>query len=398
MASEEKVARSDARQLSHHGIAMRVISSETPHSDWAAMRHLTSADGVVFYVAPDNAHSQLFREAKVFCQQHNKPTHEVLREEADSSIIETLAHRFSEPGDNPALAVEEPVAAWSQPELYTARPSIAVLPFANFTGKPEHDRLADALAEDINLHLSRLPELFVVSNSSTRHYRNALPDSRQVRDELGVRYVLEGSIRATDDGTLRVTAQLVDAVSRRGMWVDRFDRSASEIDGMEDALAMAICAQLEPRVRLSDIQEHAGLARAPAWRLWQEGWHQMFVDAPEPVPQRSLELFESALQLDPEYPLAHAGLAIALSTGVLWGGLPQSRVEEARDHAQKAYKQLPQYAAVMYAMGMIAFVTDDSLENTAGYLKAAVEREPSNPMYQAILGYLQAHCVKQIRV
>ena len=393
MAEEEKLARADAHQLNALGLAMRVISSETPHSDWTVMRYLTSADGVVLYVTPDTAHSPLFREAMTFSRQHDKPTHEVRRGEADAGFIEALAHRFSEPGGTSTTPrVEEPVAAWSQPELYTARPSIAVLPFANFTGNPERDRLADALAEDINLHLSRLPEFFVVSNSSTRHYRNALPDSRQVRDELGVRYVLEGSIRATDDDTLRVTAQLVDAVSRRGMWVDRFDRSATEIDGMEDALAMAICAQLEPRVRLTDIQEHAGLARAPAWRLWQEGWHQMFVDAPEPVPQRSLDLFESALQMDPEYPLAHAGLAIALSTGVLWGGLPQSCVEQARDHAQKAYKQLPQYAAVMYAMGMIAFVTDDSLENTAGYLKAAVEQEPSNPMYQAILGYLQAHC------
>lgn len=405
-AADLAVARADAALLAAEQMSVRVISEDTDHSDWAAMRQLTTADGVVLYATEHSNDSTFFEEALNYCSNAAKATLIVLaggsaptygafaildrQRLGDSLGREVMASLRRQP----AAPTGESIAAeanWQAPNLYTARPSIAVLPFANFTGQPEHEELAEALAEDINLHLSRLPELFVVSNSSTRHYRHALPDSRQVSDELGVRYVLEGSIRAGASGAVRVTAQLVDAVNRRGMWSKRFERDASELKAIDDDLAVAICAQLEPRIRLSEIQEHAGHEQAPAWRAWQEGWYRLFVDAPDPVPARSLECFEQALAVDPDYPLAHAGMAIGLATGVLWGGLPIGATEEAKRHARIAYRQLPEDSAVLYAMGMISFVTGESLETTLGYLRDAASLEPSNPMYQAILGYLLAH-------
>jgi len=282
--------------------------------------------------------------------------------------------------------------AWQPPELYTARPSIAVLPFANFAGGAEFDELAEALAEDITSMLSRVPELFVVSTSTTRTYRSELPDSRVVRDELGVRYVLEGSIRRGTGTGLRVTAQLVDAVQRNGLWAHRFEREAEDLVQVQDELALAICAQLEPRIRLSDIQLGASLKSTPAWRMWQEGWYWLFVDAPQPRPERSLKLFRDALELDPDYPLAHAGLSIAISTSLLWGGMGPEGLAEARRHVEKASKQLPPgNATVMYALGMLSFVEGDSLETVIDYVGAAVDQEPSNAMYHGILGYLLAH-------
>ncbi len=405
-AVDAAVALADAALLAEEQVSVRVISEDTDHSDWAAMRQLTTADGVLLYATEHTGASTFFEEALNYCSNAAKATVVVLaggsaptygafpildRQRLGDALgreVMRCLHR------QPAAAPHElriAQANWQAPNLYTARPSIAVLPFANFTGRPEHDELAEALAEDINLHLSRLPELFVVSNSSTRHYREALPDSRQVSEELGVRYVLEGSIRTAADGAIRVTAQLVDAVNRRGMWSKRFQRDASELAAIDDDLAVAICAQLEPRIRLSEIQEHAGRGQTPAWRAWQEGWYRLFVDAPEPVPARSLECFEQALADEPDYPLAHAGMAIGLATGVLWGGLPISSTEQAKQHARIAYRQLPENAAVLYAMGMISFVTGESLDTTLGYLRDAANLEPSNPMYQAILGYLLAH-------
>jgi len=126
--------------------------------------------------------------------------------------------------------------------------------------------------------------------------------------------------------------------------------------------------------------------------MWQEGWYRLFVDAPQPRPERSLKLFRDALELEPDCPLAHAGLFIVISTSLLWGGMGPQAIVEARQHVERASKQLPAgNATVMYALGMLSFVGGDSLETVIDYVGAAVDQEPSNPMYHGILGYLPAH-------
>ena len=283
------------------------------------------------------------------------------------------------------------IGDWGVQDLVTTRPSIAVLPFANFTGDEAWNQLADAMAEDITLILARLPELFVISSSTMRVYQGRLPDSREVAKDLGVRYVLEGTIRVATQDKVRVTAQLVDATIRRGMWSNRFDRSIDAPSAVLDDLTIAICAQLEPKIRSENIQEGSLMSSAPAWRLWQEGWHYLFLDAPIMVPTRSIELFQQALKVDPDYPLAHAGYSIALSTGMLWGGLDPASMPEAEKHAEIAYKRLPENAATNYAMGMVSYVKMHPLQQVIGYMKKAVDCEPSNAMYHAILGYLLGH-------
>ena len=125
--------------------------------------------------------------------------------------------------------------------------------------------------------------------------------------------------------------------------------------------------------------------------FWQEGWYWLFVDAPEPRPERSLRLFQQALDLDLDYPLAHAGLSIATSTSPLWGGMGPEALSKARQHAELASKLLPGNATVRYALGMLSFVAGDSLETVIDYIGAAVDQEPSNAMYHGVLGYLLAH-------
>lgn len=379
------------------------LSGPSHHSDWSVMRTLKDVDVVVVYLSSRIADWTLLSELRDVLQQARTPAIGI-------SIDGYAGKEFSFPcypqGKlDHRLAIisllKEEVApsqnavrsgpAWSPPELYTARPSIAVLPFANFTGNDEYNQLAEAIAEDITSMLSRVPELFVVSTSTTRSYRTELPDSRVVRDELGVRYVLEGSIRRGINGGLRITAQLVDAVQRNGLWSQRYERDTEDLAQVQDELAIAICAQLEPRIRLSDIQLGATLKSTPAWRASQEGWYLLFVDAPQPVPERSIKLFRDALAIDPEYPLAHAGMSLAISTALLWGGMLPDQLPVARLHAERALKLLPGNGSVLYALGMLAFVSAESLETVIDYIGAAVEQEPSNAMYHAILGYLFAH-------
>jgi tetratricopeptide (TPR) repeat protein len=160
---------------------------------------------------------------------------------------------------------------------------------------------------------------------------------------------------------------------------------------VQDEITTAICARLEPRVRVEDIAYGAREGSVSSWRLWQEGWYWLFIDAPQPSPDRSLERFRRAVALEPDYALGHAGLAIALATALLWGGLGRDAMEEAREHAEIASKLLPENPVVLYAMAMISFVGPASLELPLEYIERAVELEPSNPMYQGVRGYLLAN-------
>ncbi|HSG89325.1 MAG TPA: hypothetical protein VLA56_08935 [Pseudomonadales bacterium] len=289
---------------------------------------------------------------------------------------------------NPAQGGAE--ADWFAPAPITDRPSIAVLPFVNLTGDDSGDELAASLTGDVTTLLARIPEFFVIAHSTMRGFRERHPDHDTLRRQLGVRYLLEGSVRS-DGVAMRVAAELIDAGNGRSLWSQRFDRPLAEVFSVQDELTAALCAQLEPQVRVADIVHGADTANVTSWRLWQEGWHWIFVDAPQPAPERSIERFRKAIELDPDYGLAHAGLAVALATGLLWGGISREALREARHHAEIAYKRLPENPVALYAMAMITFSEPGGLEIPLDYARRAAELEPSNPMYQAVTGYLLAN-------
>ena len=280
--------------------------------------------------------------------------------------------------------------AWTPPEPVTDRPSIAVLPFVDLGGDEDGALLAEGLTEDITTLLSRIPEFFVIAHSTTQVYRDRAVDGVRLRDELGVRYFLKGSVRSSAT-KVRVSVELVDTASRASVFAQRFDRPLDDLFDVQDEITVAICAQLEPRVRAVDMAYGACSGTVTAWRLWQEGWHWIFVDAPQPMPKRALDRFEQAIRMESDYALAHAGKSIALSTGMLWGGLGPERMDEARDHAETAYKLLPENPVALYAMGMLTFVEPVSLRVPLDYVQRAVQLEPSNAMYQGVAGYLVAN-------
>ncbi|MEE4299252.1 MAG: hypothetical protein V2J24_07420, partial [Pseudomonadales bacterium] len=284
----------------------------------------------------------------------------------------------------------KPAPSWSHPEPVTDRPALAVVPFVNLGGDEGSDLLAAGLTEDITTLLSRIPGFFVIAHSTMQVYRDAPADAGTLREQLGVRYLLKGSVRSAV-GKVRVTVELVDAISQASLFSERFDRPLDDLFEVQDEITVAICAQLEPKVRAEDIAYGARTASVSAWRLWQEGWHWLFVDAPQPVPTRSLQRFEQAIALESDYALGHAGKAIALATGMLWGGIGPERFLEARDHAETAYKLLPENPVALYAMGMITFIEPVSLCVPLEYIERAVHLEPSNPMYQGVNGYLVAN-------
>ena len=145
-------------------------------------------------------------------------------------------------GGHPAFA-EQPKPGFALPD----KPSIAVLPFTNMSGDPEQEYFADGITEDLITALSKVRWFFVISRNSTFTYKGQANEMKQVARELGVRYVLEGSVRKGGD-RVRITAQLIDGVTGEHVWAERYDRDLAEIFAVQDEITEKVVAAIEPRL------------------------------------------------------------------------------------------------------------------------------------------------------
>ena len=216
-------------------------------------------------------------------------------------------------GRAPADGVPEVDASY--PPMVGDRPSIAVLPFANLSGESEHEFLADGLSEEIILGLSRIKQFFVIARNSSFSYKGRTTDSQQISRELGVRYLLEGSVRKVAD-RVRVSAQLVDATTRQTAWAERFDRPLERMLELDDEVTEAIVAALLPAVRRAeaDLARRAAPEDLTAWALVNQAWVAVQSDlGSRPAAESAVAACEEALRLDPDYALAHGVLAHAQS-------------------------------------------------------------------------------------
>ena len=192
------------------------------------------------------------------------------------------------------------------------KPSIAVLPFENLSGDPERERLADGVTEDIITDLSRFRELFVIARNSTFVYKDKPTDVRQIARELGVQYVLEGSLQAEDD-RVRITAQLIDATTGNHVWSERYDRPLDDVFAIQDEVTHTIAASLagvhgivaRARRDIARRKPPENLQAYEYYTLGMEHKHQ-FTQADN---KKARELFQKALQLDPNFARAYVGLA-----------------------------------------------------------------------------------------
>jgi TolB-like protein len=141
------------------------------------------------------------------------------------------------------------------------RPSIAVLPFVNMSGDPNQEHFADGITEDLITGLSHIRWLFVIARNSTFQYKGRCPDIRQVGRELGVRYVLEGSVRRHGK-RLRISAQLIDATGGGHHWAERYDRELGDIFAVQDEITRSVAAVVEPRLLAAEGRSWPALKRA----------------------------------------------------------------------------------------------------------------------------------------
>jgi adenylate cyclase len=191
------------------------------------------------------------------------------------------------------------------------KPSIAVLPFANMSSDPEQEFFADGIADDVITALSHYPSLFVIARNSSFTYKGRAVDVKQVGRELGVRYVLEGSLRKAGS-RIRVTAQLVEAETGNHTWAGRYDRDLADIFAVQDEITEVVTTAVAPAI--ADAELHRALRKPPdsldAWAAYQRGlWHLGKATA------HDLELaktfFRRAIDLDRNFPDGYCGLAMA---------------------------------------------------------------------------------------
>ena len=205
--------------------------------------------------------------------------------------------------------VEPPRPALALPD----KPSIAVLAFTNMSGDPGQDYFSDGITEDIITGLSRFSELFVIARNSSFQYKGKSPDIRQVGRELGVRYVLEGSIRRAGD-RVRISAQLIDAVTGAHRWAERYDRELKDVFAVQDEVSRAIVAILVAQVNKAEAERT--LLKPPA--TWQA--YDFFMRASDIFTAvrssfnvadlyEARQLLERSISLDPNYARAYATLS-----------------------------------------------------------------------------------------
>ncbi len=258
------------------------------------------------------------------------------------------------------------------------KPSVAVLPFDNMSGDGEQEYLADGISEDLITALSKIRWFFVIARNSTFTYKGQAVDITQVGKELGVRYVLEGSVRKAGS-RVRVTAQLIEAATGNHVWAERYDREMEDIFDLQDEMTKTIVGAIEPE--LSAAERNRVLNKPPenmdAWESYQRGvWH-MWKYTPEEL-NKGHALLKRATDLDPDFALAYAYTSYIHYQRVVLGCSEDNKqdLDEGLIAAQKALACDDQDPVAYFAIGRIYMMQGKHDESIAA-LNTAVKLNPS---------------------
>jgi TolB-like protein/tetratricopeptide (TPR) repeat protein len=297
--------------------------------------------------------------------------------------IETLPRRgYRYVG--PAAAVATSATAASAPAAAALalpnKPSVAVLPFSNLSGDPEQDYFADGMVDDIITGLARINWLFVIARNSTFTYKGRAVDVKQVGRELGVRYVLEGSVRKAGN-RVRVTGQMIDASTGAHVWAERYDRSSDDVFALQDEIALSVVGAIAPSVRRAEIDRVT--RKRPdsldAYDLVLRAQTQVDSGMPEQV-TKALLLLERAIELDPAYALAHGNAAMSHHCLFLRAGLQEINRAASIRHARSALLHGQDDATALTLAGFSIGMDGHDREAAFTALEAALAISPSSAL------------------
>jgi TolB-like protein/Tfp pilus assembly protein PilF len=275
--------------------------------------------------------------------------------------------------------------AKKDPPPHQEKPSIAVLPFVNLSGDPEQEYFSDGITEDIITALSRLRWFLVIARNSTFVYKNVAVDIKAIGRELGVQYVLEGSVRKAGN-RIRITAQLIDVVSSAHLWAQSYDRELTDIFALQDDITQSVTAAIEPKLVAAEgmRSQHRSPEDLGAWDLvmhalthyWRMTTHES---------ETAIDMLRNAVQQYPDYGPAHSLLAFALLVSGHVGWIPESEdYEYAAELAHRAIELDHEDPWAHLTLGYLAFTERQTEEAVREYMRAL----DLNPNFSTAYGYL----------
>jgi adenylate cyclase len=317
------------------------------------------------------------------------------------SVRDRIDVPFEDLGNQEVKNINRPVRVWrwvaegsaevvfqqaNEPLPLPEKPSIAVLPFTNLSGDPEQEYLADGIAEDLITDLSKIRWFFVIARNSTFTYKGQAIEVRQVSHELGVRYVLEGSIRKSGD-RVRISAQLIDATTGQNVWAERYDREVEDIFELQDEMTQTIVAAVEPE--LGAFERDRALRTPPqsldAWKTYQRGlWHLWSFTERDNT--EALRLLRRARELDPNFAAAYAyeGYSHFLNVILGYTNTPGESLKAALAAAKKAATLDDKEPAAYLTLGRVHMMQGEH-DTSIAELEVSLKLNPSfAPAYFAL--------------
>jgi adenylate cyclase len=299
---------------------------------------------------------------------------------------------------SPLTAGPAPAAASAQgapaPEAEVApRLSIVVLPFTNLSNDPEQEYFADGITDDLNTDLSRLPRSIVIARNTAFTYKGKPTDVRQIGRDLGVRYVVEGSVRRTAD-QVQVNVQLIDTDSGAHIWADRFDTDRRDLANAQAAITFRLARMLNIKLVAAEVSrsEQRRAVDPDARDLVMRGWDWMYRPASPTTLKEARQAFERALEIDPRSNDARIGLATALAVAVSdASGSALQDIPRAEQLAVEAIERDPQSARAHHAMGSVRFRQRDRLQEAQIEFETALALDRNHLGAVRLLGWTLLH-------
>ena len=328
----------------------------------------------------------------------------------NESVGNRIDVRFQDGGDINVKNIDRPIRVWKwHPSKMDAAggrtsaanlipsveaPSIAVLPFANMSGDPEQEYFSDGISEDVITDLSKIAGLVVIARNSSFTYKGRSVDIREVGRELGVRSVLEGSIRRAGN-RVRITAQLIDATNGAHLWADRYDRDLTDIFAVQDDVTRQIVDALKvtlspaEKARLAD----SGTPNIDAYDCYLRGRELLALNPKNRERfEQSTKLFMRALELDPGYAQAYASLSLAYNLDYQnrWSDDPDNSLQLAKHNAEQAIEKDPK-EPLARQVACWAAMFDKDLGRAKSEVDIALSLNPNSSGAYASLGSIHTY-------
>jgi len=295
-----------------------------------------------------------------------------------------IYHFYFRPNPRPIEVASKEKMAFQLPD----KPSVAVLPFTNMSGDPKEDYFGDGIAEEIITALSKTPKLFVISRNSTFVYKGKPVSIKEVAETLGVQYVLEGSVRKTGN-KVRITAQLIDALSGHHIWAERYEKDLEDIFAIQDEISLKITSVLN--VKLSDGEIALFLGKGTKnleayLKLIQA--RSLIINLNKENNAQAKKMVEEVITMDPNYPMAYTFLAFIYCYDVILG-TSQSPKESIAKGIEMAQKSISLDNKMSYAHGALSllYVLKNDYDKAISEAEIGVALEPNLAYSYNFLGH-----------